>query len=136
MITNAAQYRAAKTRYQGFAHILGLMQALAEPSREALAQEIANFERSLAELCKELKEYDELLHGINRIEETSFENLAHLLIATRIAAGLTQKGLAERLGLKEQQIQRYEATHYQAASLARLYEVVAALGLNLTIMEK
>lgn len=31
-------------------------------------------------------------------------------IPTHIAAGLSQKELAERLGLKEQQIQRYEAT--------------------------
>jgi len=136
MITNAAQYRAAKTRYQGFAHVLGLMQALAEPSREALFSEIAAFQQELLELKEELNTYDALRRGTKRIEETPFENLAYLLITARIATGLTQKGLAERLGLKEQQIQRYEATHYQAASLARLYEVVAALGLNLTIMEK
>jgi HTH-type transcriptional regulator/antitoxin HipB len=32
------------------------------------------------------------------------------LIEARIAAGLTQKALADRLGVAEQQIQRYEAT--------------------------
>ena len=48
----------------------------------------------------------------------------------RIAAGLNQKDLADRLGLKEQQVQRYEATGYQSASLARLREVVDALGVK------
>ena len=36
---------------------------------------------------------------------------------------------AERLGLQEQQIQRYEATDYASASLTRIKEVVSALGI-------
>ena len=48
----------------------------------------------------------------------------------RIAARLSQKELAERLGLKEQQIQKYEATGYSGASLGRMTEVVNALGLR------
>jgi HTH-type transcriptional regulator / antitoxin HigA len=39
--------------------------------------------------------------------------------------------LADRLGLKEQQIQRYEATDYASASLARVIEISEALGLEL-----
>ncbi len=34
------------------------------------------------------------------------------------------------MGLKEQQIQRYEATEYASVSLRRVGEVVAALGLR------
>ena len=34
----------------------------------------------------------------------------------------------QRLGLKEQQIQRYEATDYASASLTRTREVAGALG--------
>ena len=49
------------------------------------------------------------------------------LIKARIARGLSQKDLADRIGLKEQQIQRYEATDYASASLARIKEVVSAL---------
>src|SRR5690349_11761687 len=44
-----------------------------------------------------------------------------------IAGGLSQEQLAERLGLKPQQIQRYEATEYRAASLTRVVEVARAL---------
>ena len=51
--------------------------------------------------------------------------IPRMLIKARIAKGLSQKELAERLGLKEQQIQRYEATEYATASLARIREVAA-----------
>lgn len=53
--------------------------------------------------------------------------LPEALISERKKLGLTQKELAERLGLKEQQIQRYEATRYQSASLNRLLEIAEAL---------
>jgi transcriptional regulator with XRE-family HTH domain len=49
------------------------------------------------------------------------------LIRARISAGLSQRELAARLGLKEQQIQRYEATNYETASLRRVLEIAAAL---------
>ena len=39
-----------------------------------------------------------------------------------------QKSLAGRLGLKEQQIQRYEASEYASASLARVRSVAEVLG--------
>jgi len=38
--------------------------------------------------------------------------------------------LAERLGLKEQQVQRYEATRYSGVTLERLQAVVDALGIQ------
>jgi transcriptional regulator with XRE-family HTH domain len=43
---------------------------------------------------------------------------------------MSQRELAERLGLKEQQIQRYEATEYRSASWSRVSEVIQALGLR------
>ena len=49
------------------------------------------------------------------------------LIHARIASGLSQKELAERLGMPEQQIQRYEATDYESVSFARIMEIVEAL---------
>ena len=45
-------------------------------------------------------------------------------------SGLSQKELAKRLGIKEQQLQRYEATEYAPASLRRVIEVTKALGLK------
>ncbi len=58
-------------------------------------------------------------------------DLPRALIRARISKGLTQKELAERLGIKEQQIQKYEATEYASASLSRVRAVIDALGVKL-----
>lgn len=55
------------------------------------------------------------------------ESLPEMLVEERKRLGLTQRQLAEKLGIKEQQIQRYEATQYQSASLQRLREVAKVL---------
>ena len=44
---------------------------------------------------------------------------------------MTQKGLARRLGIKPQQVQRYEATEYESASFARIRNAIQALGLRI-----
>ena len=66
--------------------------------------------------------------GFELDELNVFAQLATFLIKARIARGLSQRELADRIGLKEQQIQRYEATDYASASLARIKEVASALG--------
>lgn len=53
------------------------------------------------------------------------------LIKARIARGLTQKELAEKLNIDERQIQRYESTRYQGAALRRLQEVADALNVKI-----
>jgi transcriptional regulator with XRE-family HTH domain len=40
---------------------------------------------------------------------------------------MTQKELAAKIGVQEQQIQRYEADRYASASLTRLTEIARAL---------
>jgi transcriptional regulator with XRE-family HTH domain len=65
------------------------------------------------------------------MELTSLEELPNALIKARIAAGLTQRQLAEKLGMKEQQLQRYEANGYAGASLSRLQEILDALGVKI-----
>ncbi len=61
---------------------------------------------------------------MKRVKEIeSFSNMPRVLRAARIDAGLSQRALAEKLGIHEQQIQRYEATEYASASFKRLQEV-------------
>ena len=64
------------------------------------------------------------------IRAESLEALPTALIQARIASGLTQSELAQKLGLKEQQIQRYEASDYTGANLHRLEEISNALGIR------
>ena len=91
----------------------------------AKAQEDA-MNSQLADLEKELTEYESLKAGrFNWHSLNSLADIPKLLIQARISMGLSQRELAERLGLKEQQIQRYEATEYASASLTRIREVAA-----------
>jgi ribosome-binding protein aMBF1 (putative translation factor) len=60
----------------------------------------------------------------------SFNELPTALIKARIALGMTQKELAEKIDTQEQQIQRYEANHYHAISFDRLMKIVGALGIS------
>ena len=62
---------------------------------------------------------------------TSLDDLADGLIQARIAARLSQRALAERLELKEQQIQRYESERYASASYKRMCKVAHALGVRI-----
>jgi ribosome-binding protein aMBF1 (putative translation factor) len=79
-----------------------------------------------------MREYEALRSGKRRsLALESIEELPKTLIQARIAAGLSQEELAAKLGLKPQQIQRYEATNYQGASLERVNAVVRVLGLKL-----
>lgn len=56
-----------------------------------------------------------------------------LLIAARIIKRLSQKELARKLGLKEQQIQRYEAEKYRKITLSNYQKVAGVLGVRLSI---
>ena len=85
-------------------------------------------ESRLLELKAEIHEYESLKAG--KFDMNSLVVVATLpeeLIKARIARGMTQRDLAERIGLKEQQIQRYEATDYASASLSRIMDVVGGL---------
>ncbi|MDX6807062.1 XRE family transcriptional regulator [Terrihabitans rhizophilus] len=55
-----------------------------------------------------------------------------MLVFARISRGLSQAELADRLGLKEQQIQRYEAERYRSISLSNYRKVANALGVEFT----
>jgi DNA-binding XRE family transcriptional regulator len=85
---------------------------------------------TLTDLEAELAEYD-ALHDATLIEAAGIDQLPVALIRARIASGLTQRQLAERVGLAEQAIQRYEASNYAGASFDRLVQIADAL--NLTI---
>ena len=89
-------------------------------------------ESQLADLRDELEEYERLKSAdVSVIPVASFEELADGLIKARIVRGLSQKALAQHLGLKEQQIQRYEAERYATASYQRLCQVARAMDLRI-----
>ena len=136
MIKNERQYRITKAEAERFEQVLAkltvgavrqgqLHPRMAQAEREAI-------ESQLNDLLQEIKEYEDLKFGkISVIRLDSFDQLPEGLVRARIAAGLSQKALAQRLGLKEQQIQRYEAEGFMSASFQRLSEIANALGVKI-----
>jgi ribosome-binding protein aMBF1 (putative translation factor) len=131
-IRNQWQYRHAKAQAGKFADALanfderpeahpGVHPRLIRAQKESVASE-------LEVLRQEIGKYEKLRRkpaGLNRLKFIS--DLPEVLVEARIASGLTQAALARKLGLKPQQIQRYEATNYAQASLARIQQIAGAI---------
>src|SRR5205823_6421027 len=84
------------------------------------------------ELRTDVRAYEALQRGdLFMFEIDDLAQLPTALIKARIASRLTQKDLAERLGAKEQQVQRWEANDYSGASLDTLQGVTNALGIQI-----
>ncbi|HWY90627.1 MAG TPA: helix-turn-helix transcriptional regulator [Solirubrobacteraceae bacterium] len=83
-------------------------------------------------LREQIDHYEKLRDGrITSREITSLHELPTALIEARIAAGLTQRQLAVRIGVAEQQIQRWEANGYSGVNLDRLQSIADALGVRM-----
>jgi len=82
----------------------------------------------IKDLQGQLDTYNSLVHGnFHCLQAKNLREIPHVLIAARLAQKLSQEALGERLGLKGQQIQRYEATDYETASWPRIFEIATAL---------
>jgi ribosome-binding protein aMBF1 (putative translation factor) len=131
MIRNERQYRITKAQAEKFSR--AMEEAGARSSVDPLLHRLQQdaIRSQLQDLERELREYETLRSGQESVLTLdSFAELPLALVKARIAAGLTQKDLADRLGLKEQQIQRYESTGYASASVSRLQQVIDALGIR------
>ena len=129
MIKNERQYKITRSRADEVRNTIGELHRAAIPEGlqpKMRALQLDALQGALGDLEGELAEYD-ALHDAELIEATGIEQLPTALIRARIARGLTQRQLAERIGLQEQAIQRYEAADYFGVSFARLVEIASAL---------
>ncbi|MEX2236943.1 MAG: helix-turn-helix transcriptional regulator [Dehalococcoidia bacterium] len=134
MISNERQYAATKAQASRFKAALSRLRESPPKALHPtlLTAEQDAIESQLDELLEEIQKFEELREGGRRqLELDDLSGLGELLIRARVASGLKQKDLASLLGLKEQQIQRYEDTRYHSAAWHRMGDVVTALGLTL-----
>ena len=137
MIKNDRQYRITKSQIERFRRAVSEMkQKLADTSAEddliKRQLQLSALEAQLEDLETDIRSYESLQQNRNEsMEITSLTELPSVLVKARIASGLSQKQLAAKLSLKEQQIQRYEATDYAGANLQRIDQIVQALGVKL-----
>jgi ribosome-binding protein aMBF1 (putative translation factor) len=104
MITNDLQYRTAKTQADRLDRLVTELSDRPIDSNNGEIRrklEVMAVEGQLQELRGQLTEYDALREGRTPVGElSSLDDLPRLLVRARIAAGLSQRSLAERLGLK------------------------------------
>ena len=133
MIRNEAEYREAVQRLDAertrlSEHRTRLKEAgLADDEVKRVIDPMESFHLQFAE---EVESYERL----KRREFDDLENirgLGHLLIALRIAQGVSQRELAKRLGVHESQVSRDERNEYFGMTLERAAKVLDALNVRL-----
>lgn len=138
MIKNERQFKLTRSQVQRFEDSLADLRSRDTSDIHPVQQdlELRSIASTIAELEAGMRTYVGLRDGeIAPVAITDVASIPRALIEHRIAAGLSQRELAERLDLKEQQIQRYEAEDWATASLSRLVQVADALGIASTLPE-
>lgn len=124
MIKNEKQYKISKSR-------LLKMNALVNNKKHAVKKNSVE-EGALHSLISvrnkirdEVRQYEHIKNAKGSIKkQVSLIQLPQILIEHKIAKGLTQKEFSRILGIKEQQLQRYEAEDYKSVSFGRLLEYI------------
>ena len=130
MIKNERQYKMTKHHYNNFKHAISDLEK--KENTRAHQLEMNSLQSQMIDLQREIDEYDDLKSGmITVFELNSIDELPKTLIKARISLGFSQKKLGMLIGLQEQQIQRYESTDYESASISRIKEVARALNLEI-----
>lgn len=134
MIQNERQYRITQTKLREFERELADIDPQDPHLHPRQVVGWANsYNLTIRQLKQELAEYEQLKSGnILTFVLGSLNDLPTTLIKARIAAGMTQKELADKIGVREQQIQRYEASQYSSASFDRLRSIATALNIEIT----
>lgn len=134
MIKNERQLNITRTQIESFKNDLAILaeRKKTEAVNDLLEVEATAIRNQIKNLESQIAEYNSLWGNRTQIPELrSFDEIPDTLIRARLSLGLSQKELGERLGVKEQQIQRYEATGYESASLGTIKEIATALNVTL-----
>lgn len=128
MIYTDKQYSVSKTQLAKLQEALVIVERAEVDQPWLKKAQIDALKSQITDMASELAEYDLLKSGqISFSKSYALDELPRVLVQARIAGGMSQTELAEKLGMKPQQVQRYEATDYMGASLARLIEIARVL---------
>nr|WP_306264728.1 XRE family transcriptional regulator [Pararhizobium sp. IMCC3301] len=87
------------------------------------------------QLVELLQAYERLRNGGEASARARWKSEPGIaLIIARIAKGWSQADLAEKLGMREQQVQRYEAERYRSINLQRFREIASTLQMKLEVL--
>ena len=133
MIRNENEYREALTR-------LGEERKRIEAQKahlETMGLSPADVKRAIDPIQSFHLQLQEEVECYQRLKRGEFDDiwnlqgLGQLLISARIARGLTQRQLAEKLGVNESQVSRDERNEYHGVTLDRAARILELLGVEL-----
>jgi len=138
MIRNEREYQEAQDRLQ-------LERERLSEHRKRLKEQgltTAEIKRAMAplrsfhaQLGEEVAAYERLKRG-DLGQLSNLHGLGHLLVALRIALGLSQRELANRLEVHESQVSRDERNEYHGITVERASRILDAMGVELTSVFK
>lgn len=133
MIRNETEYQQAVKRLsEEQARLTSHRARLKETglSDEEIKRVVDPMESFYLQFKEEVESYERLKRG--EFEELdNLRGLGHLLIALRIAQGVSQRDLANRLGVHESQVSRDERNEYFGITLERAIRILDALHVRL-----
>lgn len=133
MINNESEYQEALSRISEKRENLKEQRVcleelgLTNEERKRALDPLRSFHLQLEE---EVENYERLKRG-DVGELLNLHGLGHTLVALRIALGLTQRELAQRLGVHESQVSRDERNEYHGITVERASRVLDAMGVRL-----
>ena len=130
MIRNESEYREALARLDQDREVIrAQQQALAEMGLSA--DEVRRGMGPMLSFHEQLKEEVSWYERARRRQfkvSHDMRDIGHTLIALRIANGMSQKELAERLEVSEAQVSRDERNEYHGITVERAQRVLDAMG--------
>ncbi|HEY9713968.1 MAG TPA: helix-turn-helix transcriptional regulator [Chroococcales cyanobacterium] len=132
MLKNEKQYNSANLQLQKWLKALEVHAKRVAEKQEPdwlLEEEKFGIDQQIQQLQSELREYEDTAAGKKQLPSPTIvvAQLPALLVSCRIARHWTQKDLAERVGMHENQIQKYESEDYACASLQTISKIAVAL---------
>jgi hypothetical protein len=135
MIRNEREYKEAKVRLEQDREVIDAQRrALIE---EGLSEE--EVERGLGPMLSFHAQLEEEVEWYERARRREFRvshdvrDIGYTLIALRIANDLSQKALAEKLGVSEAQVSRDERNEYHGITVERAQRILDAMGERLRL---
>ncbi len=135
MIKNEKQYKISKKLLTELDEkIANAQQGVnGDEKKQVIVNSLARFRDQVED---EIKTYETLKSpNTTKLKERSLTDLPILITEFKIANNLTHKEFSKTLGLKEQQLQRYEAEGFKTVSFQNLVKFLDLMKLDLTIKE-
>lgn len=134
MIKNEKQYSITKKTLLNVQKDIDRIQSLDKPIPATKELILVSLNYTKQQLENEISQYNQIRNSDSSLgSERCIDDLPGLLIEYKIHSGLTQKEFSRKVGMKEQQLQRYEAEDFRSISFRNLLKILHAIGLEVTV---